>query len=442
MASLKYEISLLDHNTRFALWQIKMQAVLAQMDLEDALLGIDKMPLTLTDEEKKQKAAPALWKRLEQICMSKTLIRKLHMKQRLYTRRLEEGVSIHEHLTVFKEILSNLEAMEVEYDKEDLRLILLCSLPPSYSTFRDTILYSLEFLTVDETGMLIMIVEGHRNGILAVNLKNKIKREATNHKGKQPENSSEADVVEDYSDGELLVASVNDSKVSEEWILDSGCTFHMSPNRDWFTTYETVSEGVVLMGNNASCKIAGVGTIKVKMFDGVVRTFSDIRHVPKLKKNLISLSTIDSKGYRYTVESGVLKISKGSLVVMKGQRKTAKLYILQGSTVTGDATVASSFLSNDDITKLWHMRLGHMSENGMVELSKRGLLYGQGICKLNFCKYCVFGKQKRVRFIIGIHNMKGTLEYIHSNLWGSSRVPSRGGANYMLTFIDDFSRKV
>ncbi|KAG8484081.1 hypothetical protein CXB51_022999 [Gossypium anomalum] len=83
-----------------------------------------------------------------------------------------------------------------------------------------------------------------------------------------------------------------------------------------------------------------------------------------------------------------------------------------------------------------------MSENGMTELSKRGLLDGQGICKLNFCEHCVFGKQKRVRFTRGIHNTKETLEYIHSDLWGPLRVPSRGGANYMLTFIDDFSRKV
>ncbi|KAG8473469.1 hypothetical protein CXB51_035771 [Gossypium anomalum] len=372
MASLKYEISLLDRNTRFALWQIKMQAVLAQMDLEDALLGIDKMPSTLTDEEKKQKTAAALWKRLEQICMSKTLTSKLHMKQRLYAHRLEEGASVHEHLTVFKEILSNLEAMEVQYDKEDLGLILLCSLPPSYSTFRDTILYSRESLTVDEVydsltsydkmKHLVVKPDSQGDGLIirerqdrnadddrgrtqernprgkskgrskssnrgktcnfckkkghikseCYKLQNKIKREAANQKGKQPENSGEADVVEDYSDGELLVASVNDSKVSEEWILDSGCTFHMSPNRDWFTTYKTVSEGVVLMGNNASCKIAGVGTIKVKMFDGVVRTLSD------------------------------------------------------GSTVTGDAAVASSSLSDDDITKLWHMYLGHMSENGMT----------------------------------------------------------------------------
>ncbi|KAG8478499.1 hypothetical protein CXB51_028393 [Gossypium anomalum] len=418
----------------------------------------------------KEKTAAALWKRLEQICMSKTLTSKLHMKQRIYAHRLEEGASVHEHLTVFKEILSNLEAMEVQYDKEDQGLILLYSLPPSYSTFRDTILYSRESLTVDEVydsltssdkmKHLVVKPDSQGEGLIVRGRQDRNadddrgRTQERNHRGKskvdrslqieekQPENSGEADVVEDYSDGELLVASVNDSKVSEEWILDSGCTFHMSPNRDWFTTYETVSEGVVLMGNNASCKITGVGTIKVKMFDGVVRTLSDVRHVPELKRNLISLSTLDSKGYRYTAESGVLKISKGSLVVMKGQRKIAKLYVLQVSTVTGDATVASSSLSDDDITKLWHMRLGHMSENGMTELSKRGLLDGQGICKLNFCEHCVFGKQKRVRFTRGIHNTKEMLEYIHSDLWGPSRVPSRGGANYMLTFIDDFSRKV
>ncbi|KAG8481450.1 hypothetical protein CXB51_026306 [Gossypium anomalum] len=437
MASLKYEIPLLDHNTRFTLWQIKMQAVLAQMDLEDALLGIDKMPSTLTDEEKKckdrkaltqlhlhlsneilqdvmkEKTAAALWKRLEQICMSKTLTSKLHMKQRLYAHRLEEGVSVHEHLTVFKEILSNLE---VQYDKEDLGLILLCSLPLSYSTFRDTILYSRESLIVDKVYDSLTSHDKMKHLVV----KPDSQGEGLIVRGRQDWNAD--DDREDYSDGELLVVSVNDSKVSEEWILDSGCTFHISPNRDWFTTYETVSEGAVLIGNNASCKITGVGTIKVKMFDGVVRTLSDVRHVPELKRNLISLSTLDSKGYRYTAESGVLKISKGSLVVMKGQRKITKLYVLQGYTVTGDAAVASSSLSDDDITKLWHMRLGHMSENGTIELSKRGLLDGQGICKLNFCEHCVFGKQKRVRFTRGIHNTKGTLEYIHSDLWGPSRV--------------------
>ena len=77
-----------------------------------------------------------------------------------------------------------------------------------------------------------------------------------------------------------------------------------------------MQKGVVLMGNNASCKIAGIGTVRIKMFDGVVHTLGDVRHVPDLKRNLISLSTLDAKGYKYIGEGGVLKINKGAPVVI------------------------------------------------------------------------------------------------------------------------------
>ena len=132
----------------------------------------------------------------------------------------------------------------------------------------------------------------------------------------------------------------------------SGCTFHMTTDRDWFSTYELVHKGTVLMGNNASCKVAGIGTIHIKMFDGVVSTLGDVRHVPDLKRNLISLSTLDVKGYKYTSEGGVLNISKGALVMMKGHQKTTMLYVLQGFTVTEDTAVTPRSLSKDDITKL------------------------------------------------------------------------------------------
>ena len=59
---------------------------------------------------------------------------------------MTEGMSLEYHLTVFKENVYDLETMEVKYDEEDLGLILLCSLSYSYSTFRDTILYSLDTL--------------------------------------------------------------------------------------------------------------------------------------------------------------------------------------------------------------------------------------------------------------------------------------------------------
>ena len=63
------------------------------------------------------------------------------------------------------------------------------------------------------------------------------------------------------------------------------------------------------------------------MFDGVVETLSNVRHVPHLKRNMISLSILDSKGYKYTCEGGVLKISKSTRIVMKGNKSSTKLCV-------------------------------------------------------------------------------------------------------------------
>ena len=95
------------------------------------------------------------------------------------------------------------------------------------------------------------------------------------------------------------------------------------------------------MCNDASCNITGVGTVIIKMFDGILRMLRDVKHVPDLKWNFIFLSTLDSKGYKYIGEGGTLKVRKGALVVMKGQKRIANLYVLQGTIVTSDVVDAS-----------------------------------------------------------------------------------------------------
>ena len=190
------------------------------------------------------------------------------------------------------------------------------------------------------------------------------------------------------------------------------------------------------MGNNITCTVVGIGTMRIKMYDGVVRTLSDVRHVPDLKKNLLSLGIFDSQGYKYTGEGGVLTIYKGAMVFIKGKMVNG-LYTLQESTIVGSTAIYSSSNLDSDNTYLWHM-----SEAGMSILSKRGLLNGQKIGKLDFCEHCVFGKQCRVKFSVANHRTKGTVDYIHSNLWGPSLVYSKGGYRYLLTFIDDYLRKV
>jgi hypothetical protein len=152
--------------------------------------------------------------------------------------------------------------------------------------------------------------------------------------------------------------------------------------------------------DNSPCKIEGIGSVRIKMFDGTIRTLTDVRYIPKMKRNLISVSALDAKGYKYSGGDSVLKVTKGSLIVMKGDlSSTNGLYYLRGSTVSGNATPVISKNSDCDAANLWHMRLGHMSELGLAELNKRGLLDGYETGKLKFCEHCIFGKHKRVKFI-------------------------------------------
>ena len=242
------------------------------------------------------------------------------------------------------------------------------------------------------------------------------------------------------SDSALSVIE-NGIRPKDEWILDSGCSYHMYPNRDWFTTYREINGGSVLIGNNVACKTVGIGIVKAKMYDGIVRTLAKVRHVPDLKKNLVSLGALDSDGCKFSAEGRVMKVVKGALVLMRGN-KVGNLYILSGNTITGGAAVFSLDDHEYVSTRLWHLRLGHMSKKGLTILSNQNLLCGTKTSKLDFCERCIFGKHRKVSFKTGIHRTKGILDYVHSDVWGPSKVYSKGGSRFMLTFINDYSRKV
>jgi hypothetical protein len=157
-------------------------------------------------------------------------------------------------------------------------------------------------------------------------------------------------------------------------ILYSACSFHMMSNKDCFDTYWLVNSGIVTMSNGAHYKITGIGNIRIKMFDGVVRTLCVVRHVPEVENNLISSGTLDLNG---------------AMIVMNGQKSSKNIYKLLISTVVG---VIASVEFDSDCIVLWHMWLGHISVQGILELHKRNLLNGVKICKLDFYKFCVLGK--------------------------------------------------
>ncbi|GAA0144156.1 hypothetical protein LIER_04673 [Lithospermum erythrorhizon] len=70
-----------------------------------------------------------------------------------------------------------------------------------------------------------------------------------------------------------------------------------------------------------------------------------------MTKNLISLSLLDKKGFSFKGECGVLHIYNSSKVILKGV-KQGTLYFLQGATLRDSATIASSEVDKEDMTKL------------------------------------------------------------------------------------------
>jgi len=79
-----------------------------------------------------------------------------------------------------------------------------------------------------------------------------------------------AGIVEGNSkdSGCLIVVTGFYGRFSDQWVLDIACTFHKSPKRNWFTIYESVDGGSVLMGNDVACKIVSMGTIRIRMHNG------------------------------------------------------------------------------------------------------------------------------------------------------------------------------
>lgn len=175
-----------------------------------------------------------------------------------------------------------------------------------------------------------------------------------------PNNEENVTVVMDvYESAKVLNVSETDS--SKEWIIDSRYSFHMCPTKSWFETFTVLDGGHIIIGNNKSYKVLGIGTIKLKIFNEVEKLLREVRYILELKRNLISLEMLDKVGYSIKTHLGMLKITKVSHNVIEINNC---MYTLIGKIVIGEAFLAKKQL--DKVT-LWHLRLGHMSQNSIIK---------------------------------------------------------------------------
>ncbi|KAL0322590.1 UNVERIFIED_CONTAM: Retrovirus-related Pol polyprotein from transposon TNT 1-94 [Sesamum angustifolium] len=92
-----------------------------------------------------------------------------------------------------------------------------------------------------------------------------------------------------------------------EWLIDSGCTYHMTPFKEILSNYRSENFGSVSLANEKICDVHGLGDACLIFDNGFKLILKNVRYVPDLAHNLISCSALEEeelegkwgiKGYR------------------------------------------------------------------------------------------------------------------------------------------------
>ena len=123
------------------------------------------------------------------------------------------------------------------------------------------------------------------------------------------DNQEAANYEDVYDSGEVLLLS--NKETCRDWILDLGCTYHMTHNENyWLSNFRKIDGGKVMLSHSHTCQVGGIGTTSIKMFDVIIRHFKDVRYNPNLMRNLVSLGVLDDAGYSDKIEVGTMKVYK------------------------------------------------------------------------------------------------------------------------------------
>nr|GEV47133.1 retrotransposon protein, putative, Ty1-copia subclass [Tanacetum cinerariifolium] len=440
---VKFDAEKFDGSNDFGLWRVKMRCLLIQHGWEAALdpfletmTDADKTAALKTDVYKKAHSAlllcldnkvlmevnkedfPAgVWLKLKTLYMTKSLANKLYLKKKLLTFYMHSGTHVtllygRESLTL-EDVLSNLNSRKLK-NKTNAKddgggLYVRGMLDHRGNQGRGSLRSKSKGKGTYKLKCYICYYEDH----LKKDCPKKNKKKSTGFVKKNAGQGSGMH-FEGYDNGDLLMA-VSEERFLE-WIMDSGGSFHMTPKRDFLFDFKEYG-GTVLLGDNRACAIMGIGKVRVQMKDGSSFVLKNVRYISELKRNLISMETLDREGYTVKLQNGRVKVIKGSLMVLSGTMKGNCVNSLDSWAESGEASV------------------------GLHELENIKVLGNKGLGKLEFCENYVLGKSTRVSFGRGQHTIEGVIDYVHADLWGPSRVKSMSGCRYFLS-IDDYSRRV
>ncbi|GJU39548.1 retrovirus-related pol polyprotein from transposon TNT 1-94 [Tanacetum coccineum] len=223
------------------------------------------------------------------------------------------------------------------------------------------------------------------------------------------------------------------------FIVDSGCSKHMTGNLKLLTNFVEKFLGTVKFGNDQIAPILGYGDL----VQGTI-TIKRVYYVEGLNHNLFSVGQFCDADLEVAFRKSTCYIRdlKGN-DLLTGSRGTDLYSItLQDTTTPNPICLMAKATSSQ--AWLWHRRLSHLNFDTINLLSKNNIV--TGLPKLKFvkdhlCSSCELGKAKRKSFHTKTTpSSKRRLQLLHMDLCGPMRVESINGKKYVLVIVDDYSR--
>ena len=229
------------------------------------------------------------------------------------------------------------------------------------------------------------------------------------------------------------------------WVVDSGSTSHIARDNKSFTSMQTIPRGnrYVYLDTNAKADILGIENYILKLSGGGKLLLKDTLYSPSMRRNLISVSQLESIGYDILFGKGRVKILLNGKLVHTGVHNDGLYFlddILEDDTTDCLVGEDNSIVRNSNDTNtcsesyLWHLRLGHISKNRIKRLINSGILNFKWE-DFGTCEACIMGKMTRAPFPKAERSIE-PLAIIHSDICGEMSSPTKGQKVYFSTFID------
>ena len=201
----------------------------------------------------------------------------------------------------------------------------------------------------------------------------------------------------------------NASLKGEQWLVDSGCSQHMTPCRADFVSYHKMDKSSdIYIANDAVIKAIGVGTVafEAALPDGTAHTISlsNVLYAPDLSCGLVSNAQLTSDGARLVFEGDdcfVYDTRSGNPVLHATKARAQyplNIVRTKSQLQAAMAVFYSSVKVNGETLHLWHRRTGHLNEQDLLRLAdmSTGMELQKEAKKSGpLCSSCMTGKMRK-----------------------------------------------